>query len=59
MINIRNNQYLGDIAAKYGVDINIRQDGLVIWINVDGICAARILTNGMTPINIEDGRKVK
>lgn len=46
-----------DIAAKHGVDLVIRPDGLVIWINVDGICRARIITNGITvPINVEDGR---
>lgn len=49
-----------DIAAKKEVEIAIRHDGLVIWINVDGICRARIVTNGITvPIIIEDGREVK
>lgn len=47
-----------DIAAKHGVEIVIREDSLVLWINVDGICRARIVTNGITvPITIEDGRK--
>lgn len=47
-----------DLAAKYGVEIIIRSDGLVIWLNVDGICRARIVTNGLTmPITIEDGRE--
>lgn len=47
-----------DLAAKKEVEIVIRHDGLVIWLNVDGICRARIVTNGLTvPINIEDGRK--
>lgn len=47
-----------DIAAKKEVEIVIREDGLVLWINVDGICRARIVTNGLTvPITIEDGRK--
>lgn len=47
-----------DIAAKHGVEIIIRPDGLVIWLNVDGICRARIVTNGLTmPITIEDSRK--
>lgn len=47
-----------DLAAKKEVEIVIRHDGLVIWLNVDGICRARIIINGITvPINIEDGRK--
>jgi len=50
-------KYLGDTSAREGVEIIIRQDGLVIWINVDGICTARIITNGMVPIEIEDNRK--
>lgn len=46
------------VSAKHGVQIQIRQDGLVVWINVDGICVARILTDGITvPIEIEDDRK--
>lgn len=47
-----------DIAAKKEVQIVIRHDSLVLWINVDGICRARIVTNGITvPITIEDDRK--
>lgn len=46
-----------DIHAKAGVQIQIRHDGLVIWINVDGICVTRILTDGLTvPIDILDFR---
>lgn len=49
-----------DIHAKAGVQIQIRHDGLVIWVNVDGICVARILTDGLTvPIEIEDKRNAK
>lgn len=49
-----------DIHAKAGVQIQIRHDGLVIWVNVDGICVARILTDGLTvPIEIEDNRNVR
>jgi len=47
-----------DIFPQHGVQIQIQQDGLVCWINVDGICVMRILNNGLTiPIEIEDGRK--
>lgn len=47
-----------DIAAKKEVEIVIREDSLVLWINIDGICRVRVVTNGITvPITIEDGRK--
>lgn len=47
-----------DVAAKAGVEIVIRHDGLVTWINVDGICRMRIIGNGLTvPITIDDQRK--
>ena len=29
-------------APKHGVDIEWREDGTVIWVNVDGICRLRI-----------------
>ena len=46
-----------DIAAKEGIEIIIRPDGLVLWLNVDGICRARIISNGITvPITIDDNR---
>lgn len=60
MIDLKPVKYFGDVCAKQGVEIDIRQDGLVIWINVDGLCVARILTNGVTvPINVTDNRKNK
>ena len=31
-----------DITAPTDVDITIREDGQVVWINVDGICVLRI-----------------
>lgn len=48
-----------DVIAKVGVEIVVRQDGLVIWVNVDGICVSRIITNGFLPITIDDSRKIK
>jgi hypothetical protein len=49
-----------DIAAKHEVEVIIRHDGLILWLNIDGICRARIITNGITvPITIEDGRVEK
>lgn len=46
-----------DIAAKHGVQIQIQQDGLVLWVNVDGICVARIMMLPSAEIEIEDNRK--
>lgn len=49
-----------DVAAKAGVEIIVRHDGLVTWINIDGICRMRIIANGITvPITIEDQRNAK
>jgi len=49
-----------DIFPQHGVQIQIQQDGLVCWVNVDGVCVMRILNNGLTiPIEIEDERKSK
>ncbi len=45
-----------DHSAKHGVEIIVRQDGLIIWINVDGICINRIMTTGFVPIEIDDKR---
>jgi len=57
--NFKETRYLGDIAAKAGVEINVRHDGLMVWVNVDGICAARIATNGFIPITMTDDRVKK
>lgn len=46
-----------DVRAVHGVEIDIQQDGLVVWINIDGVCALRVLTHGMIPIKINDHRK--
>src|SRR5687768_15667282 len=37
-----------DVAAKAGIEIIVRHDGLVTWINIDGICRMRIISNGLT-----------
>lgn len=51
-------KHLGDVVATHGVEIEVRQDGLVIWINVDGICVSRIITNGFIKIEVRDNRKL-
>ncbi len=42
-------------APQHEVSIEIRNDGTVIWINVDGICALRICR--IPALKIEDGRE--
>jgi len=46
-----------DITAKEGVQIQIQKDGLVTWVNVDGVCVLRIMKNGFIPIEIMDDRE--
>ena len=47
-----------DVFPQHIVEIQIQQDGLVLWVNVDGVCVLRILNNGLTiPIKILDDRK--
>mgnify|MGYP001590491258 CR=1 FL=1 len=46
-----------DIAAKQGVQIQIQEDGLVVWVNIDGICIARIMLLPSANIIIEDNRR--
>ena len=49
-----------DVHAKQGIQIEVRHDGLVTWINVDGICRMRIISDGLTvPIEIEDNRNAR
>ena len=46
-----------DVSAKQGVQIQIQEDGLVVWVNIDGICIARIMLMPSAEIEIEDNRK--
>jgi hypothetical protein len=54
---VLSNLTFNDMAARREVEIIIRQDSLVLWLNVDGICRARIITNGFVPIVIKDDRE--
>lgn len=59
-VGAKMNSLLGtmrDVAAKESVEIRIQKDGLVAWINIDGVCVLRVMTNGIIPIEIEDDRK--
>ena len=44
-----------DITGPDIVEISIKEDGKVIWINVDGICACRICR--IKELIIDDRRK--
>lgn len=55
-----NNPYIGqlrDLAAKEGVQIQIQKDGLVLWVNIDGVCVTRVMVLPSAEIEIEDNRK--
>ncbi len=55
-----NPEFLGtmrDISVKEGVQIQIQKDGLVLWVNCDGVCIARVMVPPQATIEIEDNRK--
>lgn len=45
-----------DVYATAGIQIEIRQDGETVWINVDGVCALRIFNPDEKFIEIKDNR---
>jgi hypothetical protein len=45
-----------DITAPDVVEVSIREDGTVIWINVDGICKLRVC---QIPNLVVDDRRIK
>ena len=46
-----------DITAPEEVEILIKEDGKVIWINVDGICELRACRIGKLTLNDERKKK--
>lgn len=46
-----------DISAKQGVQIQIQSDGLVVWLNIDGVCITRVMLMPNAIIEVEDNRK--
>jgi hypothetical protein len=46
------------IAPEEGVEILIRRDGEVLWVNVDGMCRLRISRLSPAKLVITDERKV-
>jgi hypothetical protein len=46
-----------DITAPEEVEILIKEDGKVIWINVDGICELRVCR--ISKLTVNDERKVE
>lgn len=49
--------YQLDVQQATDVEISIKADGKVLWVNVDGICALRV--NRITKLTIEDARSSK
>ena len=45
-----------DITAPEGVQIQIRADGEVVWVNVDGICRLRICQIPHKGLTLDDER---
>lgn len=46
-----------DVTAKEGVQIQIQKDGLIVWLNIDGVCVTRVMVLPSAEIEIEDDRK--
>lgn len=44
-----------DVSGPELVQIQIRQDGKVVWVNVDGLCLLRLCM--ISKLEIEDRRK--
>jgi len=51
---MKDNLQMTDVIGEY-VEIRIRSDGKVVWINVDGICRCRVCN--VKEIEIIDERK--
>lgn len=43
-----------DITAPKGVQVQIREDGKVLWVNVDGMCVLRCCQ--IEVLDVEDNR---
>jgi hypothetical protein len=41
--------------ANHGVQIQIKEDGSIVWVNVDGVCIARIVCASKL-VEVEDNR---
>lgn len=46
-----------DVSAEHGVQVQIQSDGLVVWLNIDGICVTRVMVLPNATIEIEDNRE--
>ena len=46
-----------DVSAKEGVQIQVEGDGLVVWVNIDGVCVLRVMIAPSAIIEIEDNRR--
>lgn len=46
-----------DVTGASAVEVQIRQDGKVLWVNVDGFCALRVCR--IDNLTVEDNRPSK
>ena len=44
-----------DLSKPRAVEVIVRNDGKVLWVNVDGLCRLRIC--GVKKLTVEDGRR--
>jgi len=47
--------FMIDAVARKGVQIEVREDGAVLWVNIDGVC--RLRCSQIEHLEITDGRK--
>lgn len=50
---------MNDVTALEGIQISISPNGSWLWLNVDGICIARIKISDKATIELEDNRPGK
>lgn len=50
---------MNDYFVNEGIQIQIQENGKVIWINVDGVCVIRLINSNNKMIEIEDNRKLQ
>ena len=58
VIKIATNDQMIDITAPSDVEVKIRSDGKVVWVNVDGICKFRACQIGKLEL-VDERKEVK
>ncbi len=44
-----------DVVVREGVDIEVQHDGRKLWINVDGVCALRLMIDADKTMTLSCG----